>query len=121
MAEIYVCSAADLGEGNVKIVAANNREIGVIRQKGRCYAYLNHCPHQGGPACEGVRMPKVETVLNDQQQFFGHRFSEEEDHIVCPWHGYEYDLETGVCIGDPGLRLRRYEIVERQGDLYVVL
>ncbi|HMF67023.1 MAG TPA: Rieske (2Fe-2S) protein [Phyllobacterium sp.] len=121
MAEVFVCSTAELIEGNVRIVASGSREIGVIRQKGQCYAYLNRCPHQGGPVCEGVRMPKVETVLNDELQFFGHTFSEDVDHIVCPWHGYEYNLETGVCIGDAALRLKRYELVEREGGIYVVV
>ncbi|MDQ0304965.1 Rieske (2Fe-2S) protein [Ancylobacter polymorphus] len=121
MPEIFVCNASDLGEGNVKVVAVDDREIGVIRHKGQCYAYLNRCPHQGGPACEGVRMPKVEAVLNEERQFFGHRFSDTEDHIVCPWHGYEFNLDTGNCIGDAALRLKRYDVVERQDSLYVVL
>lgn len=121
MAEIFVTDAAGLEEGAVKVIAVASEEIGVIRHKGRCYAYLNRCPHQGGPACEGVRMPKVETVLDDRQQFFGHRFSEDEDHIVCPWHGYEFNLANGRCVGDASLRLKRYEVVERQGGVYVVV
>ncbi|MGV6874955.1 Rieske (2Fe-2S) protein [Pseudochelatococcus sp. B33] len=121
MPEIFVTAASELAEGTVRVVDVGNTEIGVIRHKGRCYAYLNRCPHQGGPVCEGVRMPKVEPVLNDEQQFFGHRFSDVEEHIVCPWHGYEFNLENGRCVGDAGLRLKRYEVVERQGGIYVVV
>jgi nitrite reductase (NADH) small subunit len=121
MAEIRVCRTAELGEGITKIVSVSNREIGVINHKGQCYAYLNRCPHQGGPVCEGVRIPKVEAVLNEERQFLGHRYSSDTEHIVCPWHGYEFNLATGACVGDPDLRLKRYEIVERQGELYVVI
>jgi nitrite reductase/ring-hydroxylating ferredoxin subunit len=31
----------------------------VIRHREKYYAYRNLCPHQGGPACEGLRMPQV--------------------------------------------------------------
>jgi nitrite reductase/ring-hydroxylating ferredoxin subunit len=42
-------------------------------------------------------------------------------HIVCPWHGYEYKLETGECAADKKLKLRRYEVIERDGGVYVAL
>lgn len=121
MAEVFVTEVSDLGEGAVKVVTHGDREIGVVCHKGNLYAYLNKCPHQGGPVCEGVRMPKVETVLNEHSQFLGHRFSDEEDHIVCPWHGYEFDLATGKCVGDGALRLKRYDLVVREGGVYVVV
>ena len=49
----------------------------------------------------------------------GERFSETEPHIVCPWHGWEYDLRTGRCAADPRFALRRYEVVCREGEVYV--
>ena len=33
-------------------------------------------------------------------------YSEEELHIVCPWHGYEYSIRTGRNAGNPRLRLK---------------
>ena len=44
----------------------------------------------------------------------------EGDVVVCPWHGYEYDLKTGECIGDRKQKLRRYEVIRRGEDIYVV-
>ena len=38
---------------------------------------------------------------------------------MCPWHGWEYKLKTGECAPDPSLRLRRYEVVQREGGIYV--
>ena len=49
------------------------------------------------------------------------RFSEHEIHIVCPWHGYEYDLATGECVGDRRLRLTKYPVVVRGDDLYALV
>src|SRR5581483_4696840 len=59
MPEIEVCRENELAEGAVRIVRIKDLEIAVIRHGGAYYAYHNHCPHQGGPACEGVRMPQV--------------------------------------------------------------
>jgi nitrite reductase/ring-hydroxylating ferredoxin subunit len=42
-------------------------------------------------------------------------------NIVCPWHGYEFDLRTGRHPGNPSARLRRVEIRLRDGDVYVCL
>lgn len=41
--------------------------------------------------------------------------------IVCPGHGYAFDLRTGRCAHDPGLELRRYPITVIDGELWVDL
>jgi nitrite reductase/ring-hydroxylating ferredoxin subunit len=46
--------------------------------------------------------------------FFGDR-----THIVCPWHGYEFDLRTGEHPADPSIRLRPYPVHERDGEIVV--
>lgn len=111
----------DLAEGDVRIVQVNGVEIGVYRHDGRYFAYKNVCPHQGGPVCEGVRMPKVRIELDEERRFRRHDFDGGEMHIVCPWHGWEFRLETGEAAGDPRIRLKRYEVFERDGALYVEL
>jgi nitrite reductase/ring-hydroxylating ferredoxin subunit len=40
---------------------------------------------------------------------------------VCPWHGWEYKLRTGECAPDPSLKLKRYDVVKREGGIYVVV
>ena len=30
---------------------------------GEFFAYLNHCPHMGGPACQGKMIAKVEEII----------------------------------------------------------
>ena len=117
---LHVCPADEMRNGEVRIVADGRLEIGVIRQGGRYYAYRNLCPHQGGPACEGVLMPAVRDVLDADQRLLQQDFDEGDMHIVCPWHGYEYHLETGVHVGDPRLKLRKHGVIERDGAVYVV-
>jgi nitrite reductase/ring-hydroxylating ferredoxin subunit len=42
-------------------------------------------------------------------------------HFVCPWHGYEFKLTNGECVGDPKLRVRSYPVSERDGSVFVAL
>jgi nitrite reductase/ring-hydroxylating ferredoxin subunit len=119
MAEWFVAKAADLPEGDRRIVTAGQNEIGVFHQGGSYFAYSNYCVHSGGPACEGIMINKVVDIIAADRTYQGQTFSDEM-HFVCPWHGYEYDLKTGQCMGDPKLKLKRFEVVRRGDEIYVV-
>ena len=120
MAEQLVGKLSEFQDGDRRIVVLGDLEIGVFRHEGKFYAYRNLCVHQGGPACEGLTIAKVEERIMPDKTSRGLYFSDTEMHFVCPWHGYEYDLKTGECVADRRLRLRRYEVIEREGDVYVV-
>ena len=120
MAQIFVCKDKEMQDGDVRIVRQDRLEIGVYRHAGSYYAYRNHCLHQGGPACEGVVKGKVVDLLGPDQSYLGQTYDHDDPHIVCPWHGWEYKLLTGVCAPDPRLSLRKFDVVEREGAVYVV-
>ena len=119
--QILVCRSDELMEGATRVVAIGDVEIGVIRHKGACFAYRNVCPHQGGPVCDGVLDPRVEDVIDGNGLFVCQRFDEDDVHIVCPWHGYQFKVTTGQHAVDPEVRLNRYEITESEGSVYVTL
>ena len=121
MADIFVVKIAEFAEGDRRILKTDKNEIGVFHHKGQFYAYANTCLHSGGPACEGVIMPKVLEVIGADRTYQGQIFSEDEMHFVCPWHGWEYDIKSGECAGDRKLKLRKYETVQRDGNLYVIV
>jgi nitrite reductase/ring-hydroxylating ferredoxin subunit len=121
MAELYVGQVSEFIETDTKVVKSGSLEIGVMHRNGEFYAYSNQCLHQGGPACEGMIIAKVEEVLNPDKTYAGERFSDTEIHFVCPWHGYEYDLKTGECVPDRRLRLRKFEVVTKGEDVYVIV
>jgi nitrite reductase/ring-hydroxylating ferredoxin subunit len=118
MAEVFVSKAADFKEGERRIVTTAKGEVGMFHERGAYYAYANLCPHQGGPACEGVMMNKVVDIIAADRSYQGQTFSETR-HFVCPWHGYEYDLQTGVCAGDKRLKVRKFEVVRRGDDIFI--
>jgi nitrite reductase (NADH) small subunit len=119
--EVLVCRSEEIRNDAVRVVDVDGTEVGLIRHNGLCYAYENVCPHQGGPACEGLRMPKVQDIIDSNGLYVGQRFDEDDVHIVCPWHGYEYHLATGVNVIDESLRLKKYPVSEREGNVYVTL
>ncbi len=121
MVDVFVCKAGELKDGEVRIVSARDVDVGVYRHGGKYYAYRNYCAHQGGPACEGIMLPKVEDVLAPDRTQHGMRFDESEMHIICPWHGWEYKLENGECAGDRRIRLQKFAVTEKDGAIYIAL
>jgi nitrite reductase/ring-hydroxylating ferredoxin subunit len=120
MAENFIGKASEFKDGDRRIVRLGETEIGVFRADGQFYAYSNYCLHQGGPACEGLTIARVEERILADKTSRGLYFSEVAMHFVCPWHGYEYDMRTGECVADRSLKLKRYQVVEKEGDVYVV-
>ena len=121
MPDVRVCSEGEIVEGGVRMVTAGELVIGVIRHSGEYFAYRNICPHQGGPVCEGVRMPGVRDVIGEGGLYLGQKFDEEDIHLVCPWHGYEFHLSDGSNVCDARLRLQKFEVVRREGEIFVTV
>jgi len=119
METVFVCKREELKDGSTRIVNIGEVEIGIIRHEGRFYAYRNYCPHQGGPACEGVRMPQVVDEIGPGGMYLGQSYDESDFHIVCPWHGYEFHLSDGTHVCDKRLRLQKFQILEKDGEVYV--
>jgi len=120
MAEQYVGKIEEFKDGDRRIVFAGDQEIGVFRHDGHFYAYSNFCLHQGGPACEGLTIAKVEERLRPDKTSQGLYFSDTEMHFVCPWHGMEYDMKTGECVSDRKMKLKKYQILQKGDEVYVV-
>ena len=60
-------------------------------------------------------------VVNEKQVSTGYRFDESEMRIVCPWHGYEFSIETGSHPAKESIRLKRVTVEEEGGEVYVTL
>ncbi|QRP50262.1 Rieske 2Fe-2S domain-containing protein [Amycolatopsis sp. FDAARGOS 1241] len=95
--KIVVSRLDEFPPGERRIVRAGRRSIGVFRVGDRFYAINNHCPHMGGPLCLGRTKPWVSSTGPGEYEMAG-----EEALVACPWHGWEYDLETGQSFLGPG-------------------
>jgi nitrite reductase/ring-hydroxylating ferredoxin subunit len=119
MDEICVGTLADFADGARRFVMVGDREVGIVLWRGDFFAYENRCIHQGGPVCEGTVIGRVEVIVDESGRAVGQRFDDDDPHLVCPWHGVEYELRTGECVVDRRRRLRRYHVTLRGDDVYL--
>jgi nitrite reductase/ring-hydroxylating ferredoxin subunit len=118
--EIQIGASADVPEGDGILVSlTDGREVGVFRVDGQVVAYENSCAHQGGPVCTGDILGRYLQVLAPDKTVLREEFSTTELHLVCPWHGWEYRLDTGECAVNPRYRLRRVPVAERDGLVFL--
>lgn len=103
------------------MVDVGNTTVGIFRVHGQLHAWENTCPHQGGPVCQGLILPAVREVLNEQQAAFGYAFDEGEMRIICPWHGYEFSIQSGCHPAKADIRLTAVTVLEEEGNVYVEL
>jgi nitrite reductase/ring-hydroxylating ferredoxin subunit len=116
----YAGEAGSLREGERWLLEAGGRPIGVFLVRGAFLAYESSCPHSGGPVCEGQIRPAVAAVVDEQGRLLAERSEPALPRLACPWHGWEFDLETGTAVGDPLKRLHRIDVEVEDGRVYVV-
>lgn len=95
-AKYVVARAKDLPDGARILVNVRGRSIGVFNVEGRFYAVLNRCPHHGGQLCKGDVIGLVESDRPGDM-----RLDRSKKLIACPWHAWEFDLETGQSWFNP--------------------
>ena len=86
-------------------------------EDGSLRAVADTCPHQAARLSLGSieRMWVSDTPGT-------HRQSENRNVLLCPWHGFEFDLETGgdPCVpGRSDLRLKTYRVEVEDGEVAV--
>ncbi len=96
--ELLVGPAQEIPEGERKIVQADDITIGVFHHKGGWYALRNHCLHRGGPVATG---------------------SLRGDTLVCPWHGFQYNVTNGELLVDPAVKLTMYPVIIQNEQVYL--
>ena len=111
--QIAVGKAEDFPTGQMKLLTIDGRDIGVVRMKsGELKAMRNHCPHKGAPVCKGM-ITGTFLPSGVGQLVYGR----DKEILVCPWHGYEFDLNSGVEIyKDDPTKLLMYPVTEQGGE-----
>jgi 3-phenylpropionate/trans-cinnamate dioxygenase ferredoxin subunit len=91
-----VGTAAELRRDRCRVVEVEGRRIGVIAVGDRFFAIHDRCPHMGPSMCHG-------TVSGTFLPAGAHElvYGRHEQVIRCPWHGWEFDLQTGRSLLEP--------------------
>ena len=83
MSQRRVCAAADIPEGEVRVVMCGERSLAVSHIDGAYYAIDNVCTHDNGPLGEGRLL---------------------RGRVICPRHGAAFDAKTGQVRSLPAVR-----------------
>jgi nitrite reductase (NADH) small subunit len=101
-----VGNVSELQPGERKIVELEGRSIGVFNVDGDFYAIRNTCPHQGAPLCLGQLSGTA--VASKPGEY---EWGLEGRVIRCPWHGWEFDVTTGLSVFNPHrTRVKKYRV-----------
>jgi len=103
----------ELPVGARKIVEVDEKSIGVFNVGGKIVAVLNVCPHELAPVCAGTL---TGVTLATKPGQIG--YTRDGEILRCPWHGWEFDLLSGQCLGDKR-KLKRFEVTVEAGIIYV--
>ena len=98
MARVKVLALAELPPDKGALVRVNGHDVAVFRRGHEVLAIGNDCPHQGGSLCDGW----VEGEI-----------------VICPLHGWEFDMRTGACMTVPGESVPRYVATVEDGSIYL--
>jgi len=97
---VRVAATTEVAPGHGKTVEVNGKRLAVFNVDGAFYAVDDACKHKGGPLGEG----ELDGCI-----------------VTCPWHGWTYDVRTGVSPDDPECAVGRYDVKVDGDDVLVAL
>ncbi|HSQ21510.1 MAG TPA: Rieske 2Fe-2S domain-containing protein [Coriobacteriia bacterium] len=95
--EVPVCRIDDLAPGHVKHVKVGKADIVLARTGDEFFALSNVCRHAFGPLADGVL---------------------EGYEVMCPWHGWRYDVRTGAT-DHPDADVKTYPVTVRDCEVLI--
>lgn len=100
MSKVLMGKLHDLPPGSVIEKRIMARRIAVFNVGGTFYGIESECKHMKASLAKGG----IENGI-----------------LTCNWHGWKYDLQTGECLGRPGMKLRRYDVVVEQDSIFLII
>lgn len=95
---VKVAEAGEIPAGTVKHVLVHDEPLARCNVDGSFYAVHAACAQMGGPLSRGTLREHV---------------------LACPWHGWTYDVRTGLANHPGGRSISSYEVRAEGGDALV--
>lgn len=93
-----VARADEIAPGSGQTIEVNGKQLALFNVAGQFYAIGNMCPHRGAALSDGF--------LSGNKVF-------------CPWHCFDFDLQTGASDQVPSLSVQTYETKREGDDIFV--
>jgi nitrite reductase (NADH) small subunit len=99
MTDVVVGNVDEIPVGEGRTFAVDGLQIAVFRLRdGSLRAVDAVCPHKGGPLADGLSDDRV---------------------VVCPLHGYTFDMCTGAEAGGADISVRSYSVSAVDGAIRI--
>jgi len=95
---VSVAKVEDIAPGSGVVAEVDDKSFAVFNVDGNYCVIDNTCLHRGGPLGEGDL---------------------EGDIVTCPWHGWEYSVQTGACVNNPAACIKTYKVTVDGADIKV--
>jgi uncharacterized membrane protein/nitrite reductase/ring-hydroxylating ferredoxin subunit len=94
-----VCNQSELSDGQMMLARIGEERIAIGRCSEGMFAFSDHCTHRGGPLSDGSLVGCT---------------------VQCPWHGSQFDIQTGRVVAGPAEeKITTYAVEVRGGEVYV--
>jgi nitrite reductase/ring-hydroxylating ferredoxin subunit len=96
-----VAKTSELQVNQMKLVRIDGKRIVIGRTEKGYVAFDDHCTHRGGSLAGGSMICGT---------------------VQCPWHGSQFDVNTGdVRCGPARKKIKNYAVIEKSGKVYLEL
>lgn len=94
----FVAKLSEIAEGSCKTVQCAGPTFALFRTGGKVFALDSSCPHRGAPLGDGTLDGK---------------------EVICPWHAWTFDVETGECKTVPDVKQKTYPVKIEKDEIFV--
>jgi nitrite reductase/ring-hydroxylating ferredoxin subunit/uncharacterized membrane protein len=98
---VEAAKADELKTDQMKLLHVNNARIVLGRTDKGYVAFDDRCTHKGGSLAGGAMICGT---------------------VQCPWHGSQFDVNTGACKAGPAKEgIKTYGVTEKDGGVYLMI
>lgn len=116
MTKHFVAAMEDLKASGKVLITVDGLELGAFYVEEGVHIYRSVCPHRGVSVCKGLV-----GGTNLPSNVYEYEYGREQQILRCPLHAWEFDLLTGQFLLDPKVKLKKYETVIEDGNVYVMI
>ena len=98
MAWTRVAALSEIPPDSVIEVEQGSNVFALSNHNGEIHAIDGTCPHEGGPLGQG-------NLVNGM--------------VICPFHTWEFDAKTGVCLVDDCFNVKPYPVKVEDGSVLI--